>query len=173
MDTSDILLSPKSYNLLSYISSHPDFSPIENQEYSIDCLEQLLHYKLIQCTSTCIDASCFPIDSGYSITELGKGYLYGRQSNDAFQQSVKAIADSAKESADSSKHLAESANKLATDSKKISKSAETCADLAYKKSKKADIKGWISIGIAAFGAFIEFAIHHSEVIAFVKSLLGV
>ena len=95
MDTSDILLSPKSYNLLSYISSHPDFSPIENQEYSIDCLDQLLHYKLIQCTSTCIDASCFPIDSGYSITELGKGYLYGRQSNDAFQQSVKDIADSA------------------------------------------------------------------------------
>lgn len=86
---------------------------------------------------------------------------------------MKAIADSAKESADSSKHLAESTHKLATDSKKISKSAETCADLAYKKSKKADIKGWISIGIAAFGAFIEFAIHHSEVIAFVKSLLGV
>lgn len=95
MDTSDILLSPKSYNLLSYISSHPDFSPIENQEYSIDCLDQLLHYKLIQCTSTCIDASCFPIDSGYSITELGKGYLYGRQNNDTFQQSVKDIADSA------------------------------------------------------------------------------
>ena len=67
---------------------------------------------------------------------------------------MKAIADSAKESADSSKHLAESTHKLATDSKKISKSAETCADLAYKKSKNADIKGWISIGIAAFGAFM-------------------
>lgn len=174
MDTNDILLSPESYNLLKYISSHPEFSPVENSEYSIDCLNQLLHCKLVACAHTYIDFnSGFPTDSTYSITELGKGYLYGRQSNDAFQQSVKAIADSAKESADSSKHLAESANKFATDSKKISKSAEICADLAYKKSKKADVKGWISIGIAAFAAFIEFAIHHSEVIAFVKSLLEV
>lgn len=167
-----ILLSPDSYELLKYISSQPNSLVTNVSELSEDCLSQLVHYKLIEEHMT-IYTNYFPVVSSISITELGKGYLYGRQSNDAFQQSVKAIADSAKESADSSKHLAESTHKLATDSKKISKSAETCADLAYKKSKKADIKGWISIGIAAFGAFIEFAIHHSEVIAFVKSLLGV
>ena len=171
MDNS-ILLSPDSYELLKYISSQPNSLVTNVSELSEDCLSQLVHYKLIEEHMT-IYTNYFPVVSSISITELGKGYLYGRQSNDAFQQSVKAIADSAKESADSSKHLAESTHKLATDSKKISKSAETCADLAYKKSKKADIKGWISIGIAAFGAFIEFAIHYSEVIAFVKSLLGV
>lgn len=165
MDTNEILLSPESYNLLSYISSHPDFSPSENSEYSFDCLNQLLHYKLVICSYTCIDIdSGFPVDPTYSITELGKGYLYGRQSNDAFQRSVKNIANSAKESADSSKLLA-------ADSKKISESAKTCADIALKKSQKADIKGWISLFIAALSVFIEFAIHHAEATAFIKSIL--
>lgn len=96
MDTNDILLSPESYNLLIYISSHPEFSPVENSEYSSDCLNQLLRCKLVVCSYTCIDVnSVVPVDSTYSITELGKGYLYGRESNDAFQQSVKNIADSA------------------------------------------------------------------------------
>lgn len=96
MDTNDILLSPESYNLLIYISSHPEFSPVENSEYSSDCLNQLLRCKLVVCSYTCIDVNSWvPVDSTYSITELGKGYLYGRESNDAFQQSVKNIADSA------------------------------------------------------------------------------
>ena len=96
MDTNDILLSPESYNLLIYISSHPEFSPVENSEYSSDCLNQLLRCKLVVCSYTCIDVnSGVPVDSTYSITELEKGYLYGRESNDAFQQSVKNIADSA------------------------------------------------------------------------------
>lgn len=96
MDTNDILLSPESYNLLIYISSHPEFSPVENSEYSSDCLNQLLRCKLVVCSYTCIDVNNgVPVDSTYSITELGKGYLYGRESNDAFQQSVKNIADSA------------------------------------------------------------------------------
>ena len=96
MDTNDILLSPESYNLLIYISSRPEFSPVENSEYSSDCLNQLLRCKLVVCSYTCIDVnSGVPVDSTYSITELGKGYLYGRESNDAFQQSVKNIADSA------------------------------------------------------------------------------
>lgn len=171
MDNS-ILLSPDSYELLKYISSQPDSLVTNVSELSEDCLSQLVHYKLIEEHITDY-TNYFPVVSSISITELGKGYLYGRQSNDAFQQSVKAIADSAKESADSSKHLAESANKLSTDSKKISKSAETCATLAYEKSQDADIKGWASICITGIGAFIELAVHHSEVIAFIKSLLGV
>lgn len=95
MDTNDILLSPESCDLLNYIFFHPEFSPVENSCYSISSLNQLLHYNLVVCTSACIDINGFPIDSSYSITELGKGYLYGKHSNEAFQQSVKDIADSA------------------------------------------------------------------------------
>ena len=171
MDNS-ILLSPDSYALLKYINSQPDSLVTNVSELSEDCLSQLVHHKLIEEHITDY-TNYFPVVSSVSITELGKGYLHGRQSNDAFQQSVKAIADSAKESADSSKHLAESASKLATDSKKISESAETCANLAYEKSKKADIKGWLSVGFTGIGALTELVVHHSEIIAFVKSLLGV
>ena len=135
MDTNDILLSPESYNLLKYISSHPEFSPVENSEYSIDCLNQLLHCKLVVCAHTYIDFnSGFPTDSTYSITELGKGYLYGRQSNEEFQQSLKNIASSAQEHAETAKEQtllskdaaeqaardSEAANKQAHDAKIIS-----------------------------------------------------
>lgn len=95
-------------------------------------------------------------------------------------KAVQSIADSALKSANSSGQLAQSsqataasASKLAEASGKIAESAKIGADLALQKSKKADIKGWISIFIAAFGVFIEFAIHHAQVIDFVKSLLGV
>lgn len=94
--------------------------------------------------------------------------------------SVQSIADSAKRQADSLEKqvdsvesIAKSADKLAEDSKEIAESAKTSSDIALKESKKADIKGWISIFIAAFGGFIEFAIHHAQVIGFIKSILGV
>ena len=114
------------------------------------------------------------------MTELGKGYLYGKQRDEEFQQSVKEIADSAVKTANTSEQLAkaskqtaDSADELAKSSEKTAKSAENIADSAARTANKADIKSWISIGIAAFGVFIEFAIHHSEVIDFVKSILGV
>jgi hypothetical protein len=69
--------------------------------------------------------------------------------------------------------IAKSADELAADSKDIAESAKKCSDIALKKSKEADIKGWISIFIAALGVFIEFAIHHAQVIGFIKSILGV
>ncbi len=90
---------------------------------------------------------------------------------------LKKMADDVKtpleEQVKSVQSIAKSADNLATESKEISKSAQICADLAYKKSKKADIKGWISIFIAAFGVLIEFATHQTQVISFLKSLLGV
>lgn len=93
MDNS-ILLSPDSYELLKYISSQPNSLVTNVSELSEDCLSQLVHYKLIEEHMT-IYTNYFPVVSSISITELGKGYLYGRQSNDAFQQSLKDIADSA------------------------------------------------------------------------------
>lgn len=70
-------------------------------------------------------------------------------------KAVQSIADSALKSANSSGQLAQSsqstadsASKLAKASGKIAESAKIGADLALQKSKKADIKGWISIGIS-------------------------
>ena len=87
--------------------------------------------------------------------------------------SAKRQADSLEKQVDSVESIAKSADKLAEDSKEIAESAKTSSDIALKESKKADIKGWISIFIAAFGGFIEFAIHHAQVIGFIKSILGV
>ena len=90
---------------------------------------------------------------------------------------LKQMADDVKEPIEeqlkSIQSIAESADTLATQSKDIADSAKQYSDIALAKSKKADIKGWISIFIAAFGVFIEFAIHHTQVINYVKSLLGV
>ena len=56
--------------------------------------------------------------------------------------------------------------------KDLANSAKIQADIAVKTSKKADIKGWISLFIAAFCAFMEFAVHHNEIIEFVKNILA-
>lgn len=55
---------------------------------------------------------------------------------------------------------------------KLAESSKIQADLAVETSKKADIKGWISVFIAAFCAFMEFAIHHNEIIDFIKNILA-
>lgn len=44
--------------------------------------------------------------------------------------------------------IAKSADELAKDSKEIAESAKTSSDIALKESKKADIKGWISVAIS-------------------------
>lgn len=75
--------------------SHPQFSIVENTSFSEDCLKQLRDYKLVQSVVTTYNELFNLVGEHFSITELGKGYLYGKQSNDNFQQSVKSIADSA------------------------------------------------------------------------------
>lgn len=89
------------------------------------------------------------------------------------KQMADDVKEPIKEQLKSIQSIAESADTLATQSKDIADSAKQYSDIALAKSKKADIKGWISIFIAAFGVFIEFAIHHTQVINYVKSLLGV
>ena len=95
MNSNEILLSQESYELLKYIMSHPQFSIVENTSFSEDCLKQLRDYKLVQNVVTTYNELFNLVGEHFSITELGKGYLYGKQSNDNFQQSVKSIADSA------------------------------------------------------------------------------
>lgn len=171
-----IMLSDESLEILKYIADQPNSSISEFSSFPPKCLLQLLEYKLLRKTY----GKNFPEISTLVVTELGKGYLYGKQRDEEFQQSVKEIADSAVKTANASEQLAktskqtaDSADELANASEKTAKSAENIADSAARTANKADIKSWISIGITALGVFIEFAIHHSEVIDFVKSISGV
>mgnify|MGYP000912266106 CR=1 FL=1 len=50
--------------------------------------------------------------------------------------------------------------------------AKRQADASIAISKKKDFKGWISVGIAALCAFMEFAVHHNEIIGFVMNILA-
>lgn len=61
---------------------------------------------------------------------------------------------------------------MAKSTKSISDSAKIQADVALKTSKKADVKGWISVLIALSCAVMEFAVHHNEIIDFFKSILA-
>lgn len=73
-------------------------------------------------------------------------------------QELRTLANSAKSQADSAKSIAEN--------------SRIHAEIAIKQSKKSDLKSWLSIAIAAFGAFMEFSIHHAEILEFIKSLLA-
>lgn len=55
---------------------------------------------------------------------------------------------------------------------KIAQSSKTQADIALKKSKRADIKGWLAIGISAAALLIEVIVNRIEILAFLKSLFN-
>lgn len=55
---------------------------------------------------------------------------------------------------------------------KIADSAEIQANIAFKTSKKADIKGWIAVIISAIALLFEFAVNHTEITSFLKSLFN-
>ena len=67
--------------------------------------------------------------------------------------------------------MAQSAKSQADSAKEIAKSSKTQADVALKTSSKADVKGWISVIVSIICALMEFAVHHSEIIDFVKTLV--
>lgn len=68
-------------------------------------------------------------------------------------------------------NMAESAKSQANSAKEIAESSKVQSDIAMKTSNKADIKGWISVIVAITCAFMEFAVHHSEITEFVKTLV--
>lgn len=67
--------------------------------------------------------------------------------------------------------MAQSTKSQADSAKEIAESSKTQADVALKTSSKADIKGWISVIVSIICALMEFAVHHSEIIDFVKTLV--
>lgn len=66
--------------------------------------------------------------------------------------------------------MAQSAKSQADSAKEIAESSKTQADIALETSGKADVKGWISVAVSIICALMEFAVHHSEIIDFVKAL---
>lgn len=68
-------------------------------------------------------------------------------------------------------NMAQSAKSQADSAKEIAESSKTQADVALKTSSKADVKGWISVIVSIVCALMEFAVHHSEIIDFVKTLV--
>lgn len=62
------------------------------------------------------------------------------------------------------KRLADSNENIAKETQQIANEAKTIAELAMKKAKQADIKGWISLLLSAITIAIEFIAHHEEII---------
>jgi methyl-accepting chemotaxis protein len=67
-------------------------------------------------------------------------------------------------------NMAQSAKSQADSAKEIAESSKTQADVALKTSSKADVKGWISVAVSIICALMEFSVHHSEIIDFIKAL---
>lgn len=63
-------------------------------------------------------------------------------------------------------------NDFAKSIEKIAKSAEIQSDIALKKSKKADIKGWIAVIISVLALFVEFMAYHKEIFSFLAKIIN-
>ena len=105
-----------------------------------------------------------------------------KEKQDLMERQVKSlehIAEQAYAQASSAEALCNTVNTIATNpenqarnSSQIAESAKRQADVAVAISNKRDFKGWISVGIAALCALMEFAVNHNEIIGLVKSILA-
>ena len=59
---------------------------------------------------------------------------------------------------------------IASSAETIANSAKTQSELAVEKSKKADIKGWIAVGISAFALLIENICNYEQIADFFSKL---
>ena len=148
----DILLSKESYDILLQFNACASISDEKLEKFSDSCIQQLISYGLIESHIRDYDmrGKVTAIFSEYAITELGKGYLLGRKSNEEFQAYVKSMSESASQQALSAKEIAGA-------SKKQSETAEYVAH-------KADVKGWIAIFISLVALGIEFMANYDEIL---------
>ena len=115
--------------------------------YDYDEINKILQKNLGSLSPDCEDGK-----SPLEMMEYQTSYL------EKTSQELHDLADSAKSQADSAKSIAEN--------------SRIHAEIAVKQSQKSDLKSWLSIAIAAFSAFMEFSIHHAEILEFIKSLLA-
>jgi hypothetical protein len=85
------------------------------------------------------------------------------QQNVPFGEDDESIYDLLENQIHSLKDISDSAKSMA-DSAKIQ------SDVALKTSKKADIKGWLSVIISVIALTFEFAVNHKAIIDFFLSL---
>lgn len=138
-------LSSDSYELLKAFGN--GLTIHDDSLVDSDSLEQLLSCGFVSRHIVDYDTSGDFIKTKYSdyyITPKGSGFLAYREYDDAFHQSVKEMSDAAK----------------------------LHADLALHTSKKADVKGWLAVGISACALLLELIINHSIIIDFFRSLLN-
>lgn len=98
-----ILLSADALNALKEFSSHDSITSAQAQKFPSEIIDQLLSNKLIESHIVDYDFSSpfpSPCFSNYSITEFGKGYLFGIARDEEFIAFIKDIADSSKSRAD-------------------------------------------------------------------------
>lgn len=94
------------------------------------------------------------------------------ENNESPLEMMKQQTDFLNETSQELRNLANSAKSQANSAKTIAENSKLHAEAAIKQSKKSDIKSWLSIIIAAFGVFIEFSVHRTEIFEFIKSLLA-
>lgn len=137
-------LSSDSINLLT--AFYNGLTIHDESLFDESCIDQLVDNGLIESRFiSYVFSSDDAVSSNFSdyvITEKGKGYMLYLEDNRIFQESVKQIADSAK----------------------------TQSDLAIKKAKKADIKGWIAVGISAFSLMLEIICNYEQIAEFLSLL---
>ena len=137
-------LSSDSINLLT--AFYNGLTIHDESLFDESCIDQLVDNGLIESRFiSYVFSSDDAVSSNFSdyvITEKGKGYMLYLEDNRIFQESVKQIADSAK----------------------------TQSDLAIKKAKKADKKGWIAVGISAFSLMLEIICNYEQIAEFLSLL---
>ena len=137
------IISPESYKLLKCFNN--DLAAHDETLFNEACIQQLLENGFIEShiSGYYLDGSSpIPTYSNYAITEKGKGYIAYRKYEEEFRSSVKEIASSAK----------------------------IQSNLALQKSKKADIKSWISIVFTGLGLLIEIIINFKPIVEFLSNL---
>lgn len=116
---------------------------------------------------------CTPDDTARLIKYLEPKIQEHQMSLERQVISIEAIANEAKRQANSSNLLVEKAHSIATSAQnqanssiRIAENAKIQSDLALKKSKQKDIKGWLALAITAIGAAVEIIVHWDMLLIF-------
>ena len=111
------------------------------------------------------------IDQPPRISERGKGFICAMKEYETRLAELKRLSDSAERSADSAERRAKTAENLADSSARTAASSEELSRIAHRKASRADIKSIISLILAGIALLFEFAVNHSAITQFFKSLI--
>ena len=137
-------LSSESYELLK--AFYNGLTVHNETLFDESCMQQLIKNDFIESHivsyTLSSDDSLLPDFYDYTIRKKGKGYIFYREDSKSFQLSIKDIADSSKAQ----------------------------SNLAINKSKKADVKGWIAVGVSMVGLIIEIICNYEKIMEALSKL---